>query len=198
MSNTLIELDYETLLELENRNLSYEEMIKTLGLKIGKSFLSQKFAKYGIHHKSKAERLEAQVLASDGSIRFLARKYKVSPNTIRKIQMKDRSKMTTLEITRTKINAIFEIKGHSNFAPYGKDIVCASISTLVIAMINICNFHNMVESYFVEDGMAKIVLKHRGKNQKQITHLFEEMFKDISYQYPRNFEVVYSSDKPLC
>lgn len=198
MNNTLIDLDYETLSDLENRNLTYEEMIKELGLNIGKSFLSQKFAKYGIHHKNKAERLEAQVLATEGSIRFLARKYKVSPNTIRKIQMKDRSKMTTLEITQTKSNATFEIKGHSNFAPYGKDIVCASISTLVITMINICNFHNMVESYSVEDGRAKIVVKHRGKKQKELANLFEEMFKDISHQYPRNFEVVYSSDKPLC
>lgn len=197
MNNLLIDVTEETLRELEDRNLTYEEMIKTLGLQINKSFLSQKFKKYGIHHKNKAERLESQVLTTEGSVRFLANKFKVSPNTIRKIQMKDKSKMTTLEITHTKTKAIFEIKGHSNYAPYGKDIVCSSISTLTISMINICNFHNMVENYSAESGYSKVELKCKGKNQKKLCYIFEEMFKDVANQYPRNFEVVYSSEKQL-
>ena len=39
MNNLLIDVTEETLRELEDRNLTYEEMIKTLGLQINKSFL---------------------------------------------------------------------------------------------------------------------------------------------------------------
>lgn len=186
---TNINIDYETLNDLENQNLSYEEMINTLGLHISKSFLARKFKEFNIKHKTKAERLEQQILTTEGSVRFLARKFNVSPNTIQKIKQKDKNKMTTLEITETKSTTTFKIKGHSNYAPYGKDIVCASISTLIISMINVCNFHNMVKSYYVDDGYSKVILKNRGKNQKQLIYIFTQMFQDIANQYPKNFQI---------
>lgn len=187
MSN--INIDYETLNYLENQNLSYEEMINTLGLRISKSFLARKFKEFNIKHKTKYERLEQQVLATEGSVRFLARKFNVSPNTIQKIKQKDKIKMTTLEIIETKSTTTFNVIGHSNYAPYGKDIVCASISTLLISMINVCNFNNMVNSYCVDNGYCKVVLKNRGKNQKQLIYIFTQMFKDIECNYPKNFQI---------
>ena len=40
--------------------------------------------------------------------------------------------MIKVEIENNKI----EIKGHSNYDDYGKDIVCASVSSIVITTIN--------------------------------------------------------------
>ena len=40
--------------------------------------------------------------------------------------------MIKVEIENNKI----EIKGHANYDDYGKDIVCASVSSIVITTIN--------------------------------------------------------------
>ena len=42
--------------------------------------------------------------------------------------------MIKVEIENNKI----EIKGHANYDDYGKDIVCASVSSIVITSINLC------------------------------------------------------------
>lgn len=180
-------LDYETLLELENRNLSYAEMIKELDLQISKSFLSRKFKEYGIKHKTKNERLEKAVIETGGSVRFLARKFNVSPSTIQKIKIKNRGNMTNLNVTKTKTTTIIEINGHCGFAPYGKDIVCASVSTLVFSLLNVCSMIvENVESYEMEDGYCKIQLRTKGKKQQSVVNVFIDMFLDLSNQYPNN------------
>ena len=81
-----LELNKETLLALEQLNLSYNEMIDFLGLKITPYYLSKLFKKFEIHHKSKKERIYKAVVNTEGSVRFLARKFECSPATIQKIK----------------------------------------------------------------------------------------------------------------
>ena len=183
-------LDYETLLDLENRNLSYEEMIKELNLKISKSFISRKFKEYGIYHKTKAERLERLVLETGGSVRFLANKFKVSPNTIQKIKKESKENMTTCNIEISKATTKLEINGHCGFAPYGSDIVCAGLSTLIFCLLNMCStITNNVNSYELEDGYCCIILRTKGKKQQSVFRVFQDMLLDLSNQYPKNIVV---------
>ena len=183
-------LDYETLLELENRNLSYEEMIKELDLHISKSFLSRKFKELGIKHKTKAERLEKKILETEGSIRFLANKFKVSPNTVQKIKRCNKENMTTCNIEFSKTTTTVEIYGHCGFAPYGNDIVCASLSTLVFALLNMSSaFLQNVTNYSLENGYCYIELRTKGKKQQSVFNIFKDMIIDLSSQYPENLVV---------
>ena len=62
--------------------------------------------------------------------------------------------MIKVEIENNKI----EIKGHANYDDYGKDIVCASVSSIVITTINaIIEFDP--ESIYYEDLNNRILIK---------------------------------------
>ena len=62
--------------------------------------------------------------------------------------------MIKVEIENNKI----EIKGHANYDDYGKDIVCASVSSIVITTINaIIEFDP--ESIYYEDLNNRILIE---------------------------------------
>ena len=50
------------------------------------------------------------------------------------------------------------VKGHSNFAPKGSDIVCAGVSAIVVGGINaICSLvNNSNINYEVDDGYVRL------------------------------------------
>lgn len=86
----MIVLDKETLQALEDKNLSYKEMIEELGLKLTPQHMCRTFKKYGIKHKTKKERLRTKILNDKGSYRYLARKYKCSTDLIWEIFKEDK------------------------------------------------------------------------------------------------------------
>lgn len=90
MPNVIV-LDKATLQALEDKDLSYKEMIDNLGLKISVCYLSKRFKKYGIHHKTKKERIKDKVIADKGSIAYLARKYHCSEDTIWRLLKENRN-----------------------------------------------------------------------------------------------------------
>lgn len=83
-------IDYETCVELENKDLSYKEMIDVLGMKLTPQHMCRTFKKYGIKHKTKKERLRTKILNDKGSYRYLARKYKCSTDLIWEIFKEDK------------------------------------------------------------------------------------------------------------
>ena len=81
------------------------------------------------------------------------------------------------------------IKGHALFDDYGKDIVCAAVSTLAITTIN--NIIVLDDSLRVQEdaGFIKIsVLSKTNVNQKLLNNMVN-MLKELEGQYPKNIEI---------
>lgn len=95
--------------------------------------------------------------------------------------------MIKVEIENNKI----EIKGHANYDDYGKDIVCASVSSIVITTINaIVEFDP--ESIYYEDLKNKILiekLKDDDITNKLINNMIE-LLEELEKSYKDNIKII--------
>ena len=82
------------------------------------------------------------------------------------------------------------ISGHANYDDYGKDIVCASVSTIAITTINaIIEFDK--DSINVEEsvGYLKInILKHTKEVDTLISNM-NKLFSELELKYPKNIKI---------
>lgn len=95
--------------------------------------------------------------------------------------------MIKVEIENNKI----EIKGHANYDDYGKDIVCASVSSIVITTINaIIEFDS--ESIYYEDLNNRILiekLKDDDITNKLINNMIE-LLEELEKSYKDNIKII--------
>lgn len=88
-----------------------------------------------------------------------------------------------------KQDNIITISGHANSAEYGKDIVCASVSSIVYTTINALK-KIKEDSLEVEDN-SKMTIKILVEDE--ITNLLienmVELLKQIEEDYPKNLNV---------
>lgn len=95
--------------------------------------------------------------------------------------------MIKVEIENNKI----EIKGHANYDDYGKDIVCASVSSIVITTINaIIEFD--LESIYYEDLNNRILiekLKDDDITNKLINNMIE-LLEELEKSYKDNIKII--------
>ena len=95
--------------------------------------------------------------------------------------------MIKVEIENNKI----EIKGHANYDDYGKDIVCASVSSIVITTINaIIEFDP--ESIYYEDLNNRILiekLKDDDITNKLINDMIE-LLEELEKSYKDNIKII--------
>ncbi len=83
------------------------------------------------------------------------------------------------------------ITGHAKYDDYGKDIVCASASSIVISTINaILKFDNAAISY--EEDKDKLVINILKKDEitKKLIGNMVDMLNELSNQYPKNIKVI--------
>ena len=82
-----------------------------------------------------------------------------------------------------------ELTGHAGYANYGKDIVCASVSTLVVCSIN--NMKSIDEdSVDYKDDGNKITIKVFNNDYSKI--IFEnliQMLEELAKDYPKNIKI---------
>ena len=88
-------------------------------------------------------------------------------------------------------NKVYElvIKGHAGYDVYGKDIVCAAVSSMAITTIN--NIIALDDSIYYEEnsGLLRIrVEKDTEINQKLLNNLIR-MLSELESQYPKNIEI---------
>ena len=78
------------------------------------------------------------------------------------------------------------INGHSGYAEFGKDIVCASVSSIAITTINaIVRLDNKALEYIEKDGYLKIeLLKHDRYIDNLILNMIE-LLKDLETKYKK-------------
>ena len=73
---------------------------------------------------------------------------------------------------------------------YGKDIVCASVSTTVITSINaILSFDNKAIFYKTDEGYINIdILKHDNITDTLITNMVN-MLEELGEKYKKNIQI---------
>lgn len=83
-----------------------------------------------------------------------------------------------------------EIKGHSGYDVMGRDIVCASVSTMTITTVNaIIRYDEESISYNQDEGYVNIViLKHSSVVDMLLENLIS-LFKELEMQYKKNIKI---------
>ncbi len=90
----------------------------------------------------------------------------------------------------TKKNNKISLSGHSLYADFGKDIVCSSVSSIVITTINgiIAIDEEAISYEFTKDGMKITILKSDNVTLKLIQNMMELLDK-LSQDYPKNIQI---------
>ena len=84
-----------------------------------------------------------------------------------------------------KVESI-SITGHANFDSYGKDIVCASVSSIVITTVNaIVRLDDDSIEYDDKKGIFIRVLKHDNVTDTLIENMIS-LLLDLEKQYKKN------------
>lgn len=88
-----------------------------------------------------------------------------------------------------QINEV-EIKGHSGYDEFGRDIVCASVSTMTITTINaIIRYDEESISYNQDEGLVKlVVLKHSEVVDMLLLNLIS-LLKELEEQYSKYVKI---------
>ena len=83
------------------------------------------------------------------------------------------------------------ITGHAMYDVKGKDIVCASVSTLAISSINLCiSLDETAISYKDDEGLLEInVLKKDGVINNVLLNMIN-MFKELEKDYSKNIKFI--------
>lgn len=84
-----------------------------------------------------------------------------------------------------------KVTGHANYDEYGKDIVCASVSSVVITSLNAALSINdkaldVVDKHGLID--AKVLVKDDIINKILIN--MENMLKELSKEYSKNIKII--------
>lgn len=81
------------------------------------------------------------------------------------------------------------IKGHANYDELGKDIVCASVSSMVITTVNaILRIDSEAIKYIDNDGVIIDIIKDDEIVKKLINNLVS-LLEDLKKQYPKYIEI---------
>ncbi len=81
------------------------------------------------------------------------------------------------------------IKGHADYEEMGKDIVCASVSSIVITTVNaIMRINNQAIDVNETNGVIINILKHDEIVDKLILNLIE-LLKELEKKYPKYIEI---------
>lgn len=99
--------------------------------------------------------------------------------------------MIKVEIIRNNNIKKISILGHAMYDEYGKDIVCASVSTLVISTVNNILSINS-NTIKVEQSDSKVIIKYILKDNI-IDILINNMISNLNTlanNYPKNIKII--------
>ncbi len=98
--------------------------------------------------------------------------------------------MITVKYKKKDYITNINISGHALYDSFGKDIVCASVSSVVINTINIVS---IIDSSIIEvdksDGYVNIIInKYNDLTNKILLNLIDEL-KELTIKYKKNIRV---------
>ena len=100
--------------------------------------------------------------------------------------------MIKYKITKSDDEYKIEVKGHANQNPYGSDIVCASVSTMLIMTYNLierlglfsCNITNPI----CEEGYFSLHMNYKDNTLKEILNNLSDSLDMLQASYPKNIK----------
>lgn len=82
------------------------------------------------------------------------------------------------------------IKGHANYADYGKDIVCASVSSIVITTVNgILEIDREAITYVEEKDILTIEIIKKDEVIIKLINNMMNLLTELSDNYPKNIKI---------
>ena len=83
------------------------------------------------------------------------------------------------------------VSGHAMYDVRGKDIVCASVSSLVISTVNaILKFDRNAISYQENDGLLVISVLKKDEITTKLIGNMVDMLRELENQYPKNIKII--------
>ena len=94
--------------------------------------------------------------------------------------------MIKINISKDEIT----VKGHSGYSESGSDIVCASVSSILITTVNaLISIDEDCISYKEDDGYLNLKInKHNEIIDKLINNMIN-LLKELEVQYKKNIEI---------
>ena len=87
------------------------------------------------------------------------------------------------------INEII-IEGHSGYQESGKDIVCASVSSISITTINaILRLYEDAVAYEEKDGYLKIIVRDHNEYVDTLIINMLDLFKELEMKYKKYIKI---------
>ena len=97
--------------------------------------------------------------------------------------------MIKITINNKELINEISIKGHALYDEYGKDIVCAAVSSIVTTTINaILRIDNASIEYKEKNGVYIKVLKHSEVIDILLINLID-LLENLEKQYPKHIEI---------
>ncbi len=82
------------------------------------------------------------------------------------------------------------IKGHAFYDTYGKDIVCAAVSSIVTTTINdILALTEDKIKYDTQDGNVLITVVSDNEVAEKLLNVMLNMLKELASDYPKNIKI---------
>ena len=82
------------------------------------------------------------------------------------------------------------IKGHAFYDTYGKDIVCAAVSSIVTTTINdILALTEDEIKYDTQDGNVLITVVSDNEVVEKLLNVMLNMLKELASDYPKNIKI---------
>lgn len=80
-----------------------------------------------------------------------------------------------------------EVSGHANFKKIGKDIVCASVSTIIVVCANLLSKLDDGKNYNykIDDGYFKLKIVNKNKINYEILLNIYDHLKELEKDYPK-------------
>ena len=82
----------------------------------------------------------------------------------------------------------FSIKGHANYDTMGKDIVCASVSSIAINLA--LRFDKDSLEVVEKEGLLNVEVLKKDKIINEIFLNMEDMFKELSLDYTKYVKII--------
>lgn len=84
-----------------------------------------------------------------------------------------------------------KVTGHAGYDDYGKDIVCASVSSIVITSVNLIYKLNKDIIKVIEDkGLIEINVLKEDKTINIVLKNMIDMLKELSNNYKKNVKII--------
>lgn len=85
----------------------------------------------------------------------------------------------------------FKVTGHANYDDYGKDIVCASVSSIVITSINLAlSIDKNCITYTDKEGLIKVSVLKEDEIINKIFINMIDMLKELEKDYSKNIKFI--------